>query len=130
MNWCDRTDRRGTSSGSSYHDGCDLLGVEDQKARSFCSQKGSELGLLALLQLCFKKPRFIFSCCITSVERLQRPWRSRGCCNLPTASCFLCTQNSFPSLGVLSLSTPLWYRVGVWGLPSAMQQTQGNGAIW
>lgn len=122
--------RRGSSSGSSYHDGCALLGIGDQRAGSFRSQKGSVLGLLALLQLCFRKSRFIFSCCITSVERLQRPWRSRVCCSIPTAGC---TQNSFPSFGVLCLSSACcshWYRAGVWALLSAMQQTQGDGAIW
>lgn len=72
------------------------------EAGSFRSQKGSVLGLLALLQPCFKKPRFIFSCCITSVQRLQCLWWSGGCCNLPTAGCFLSTHNSFQSLGVPS----------------------------
>lgn len=85
-----------------------MLGVEDQKTRSFHSQKGSELGLLALLQLCVEKPGFIFSCCIISVQRLQCLWQPRGYSNLPTADCFLCTLNTFPTLGVLSLSAACW----------------------
>lgn len=52
--------KRGSSWGSSYHDGCELLGVEDQKAGSFLSQTGSVLGLLALLQPCFKIPHLYF----------------------------------------------------------------------
>lgn len=65
-------------------------------------------GFVGTAAALIQNPTFIFSHCVTSVQRLQRPWWSGGWCNLPTVGCFLSTQNSFPSLGVLSPSTACW----------------------